>query len=274
MNVDRRAPGRRRCARRRPSGRPRARSCRCGARSAARGLGDRVVRERPQRDRPHVADAVAGGAQLADRVLHELGGRAERDDDRLRVVEVARLDAHLAFHERDLRRDVLRLALLAQRGLAGLADAERRHAAAQPAARARAVDRPVLVGQLGELDALDRERLLRVREEVVAVEQHGVAPLVGEVERELHELDALGHVLRREHDVAVVAVPAAARRLVVVLLAARHVEDDERQLGERDLRERLLHEREALAGRAGRGARAGRRARPTPCRPLRAPTRR
>ena len=101
------------------------------------------------------------------------------------------------------------------------------------------------------------ERFLRMCEQVVAVDQRGVAPLVGEVERELHELDAFGDVLRCEHDVAVVAVTAAARRLVVVLLAARHVEHDERQLGERDLRERLLHEREALAGRAGRGARAG-----------------
>ena len=98
-----------------------------------------------------------------------------------------------------------------------------------PDAGLRAVDRPVLLGQLGERDRLDRDRLLRVREEVVAVDEHGIAPLVGEMERELHVLDALAHVLRREHDVAVVAVTAAARRLEVVLLAAGHVEDDERE---------------------------------------------
>ena len=97
-----------------------------------------------------------------------------------------------------------------------------------------------------------------VGEQVVAVDEHGVAPLVGEMERELREFDGFGDVERREHDVAVVAVAAAAGRLEVVLLAARHVEDDERQLGERDLAERLLHEREALAGRAGGGAGAGR----------------
>jgi hypothetical protein len=77
------------------------------------------------------------------------------------------------------------------------------------------------------------------------------------MECELHELDALPHVLGCEHDVAVVAVPAATRGLVIVTLTARHVEDHERQLGQRRLGERLLHERDALAGRAGRGARTG-----------------
>ena len=57
---------------------------------------------------------------------------------------------------------------------------------------------------------------------------------------------------------AVVAVAAAAGRLEVVLLAARHVEDDEWQLRQRDLAERLLHEREPLARRAGGGAGTGR----------------
>ena len=80
-------------------------------------------------------------------------------------------------------------------------------------------------GSVGERLGVDRQRFLRVREQVVAVDEHRVAPLVGEVERELHVLDAFAHVLGREHDVAVVAVTAAARRLVVVLLAARHVED-------------------------------------------------
>ena len=97
-----------------------------------------------------------------------------------------------------------------------------------------------------------------VCEQVVAVDEHGVAPLVGEVERELRELDGFGDVEGREHEVAVVAVAAAAGRLEVVLLAARHVEDDEWQLRQRDLAERLLHEREPLARRAGGGAGTGR----------------
>ena len=78
-----------------------------------------------------------------------------------------------------------------ERGLADLADAERRDAAARAAARQRAVDGPVLRrAARGTTMRLDRDRLLGVREEVVAVDEHGIAPLVGEVERELHELDA------------------------------------------------------------------------------------
>ena len=117
-------------------------------------------------------------------------------------------------------------------------------------------------GKRVELDGRDVDGFLDVREQVVAVDEDGVAPLVGEVERELGELDRLADVHRREDDVAVVAVAAAPGRLVVVLLAAGHVEDHERQLGERDLRERLLHEREALAGRAGRRPGAGRQRTP------------
>ena len=103
----------------------------------------------------------------------------------------------------------------------------------------------------------DVDRLGGVHEQEVAVDLHRVAPAVGEVERELRQLDGLAHVDRREHDVAVVAVAAAARRLVVVELTARHVEQHERQLGARDLGERLLHQRDPLAGRAGGRAFAG-----------------
>src|SRR5438874_808971 len=81
------------------------------------------------------------------------------------------------------------------------------------------------------------------------------------MERELYELDALGDVLRSEDDVAVVAVAATASRLEVVALAPRHVEDDERQLRESDLGERLLHQRQPLTGRAcGRAHAGGQRA--------------
>ena len=87
-------------------------------------------------------------------------------------------------------------------------------------------------GSGAELDRGDRDRLLDVRGEVVAEDEDRVAPLVGEVERELGQLDRLGDVDRGEHDVPVVAVAAAAGGLEVVALPAGHVEDDERQLGE------------------------------------------
>jgi hypothetical protein len=67
-----------------------------------------------------------------------------------------------------------------------------------------------------------------VRQEEVAHQQHGVPPLVGQVEAELREIDGLLHRRRREHDEAIVAVPAAARRLEVVALAARHVHGEHR----------------------------------------------
>src|SRR5262245_26230440 len=103
---------------------------RCRYRVAERGIG-----ERPQRDRADVTDAMAGGAQLSDRVLHELGGRSERDDDRLRVVAEAVFDAHLPFHVRDLGGDVLGLTLLPERELTDLPDAQGSDAPAATAAR-------------------------------------------------------------------------------------------------------------------------------------------
>ena len=87
-------------------------------------------------------------------------------------------------------------------------------------------------GSVGKSTRRDVDGLLHVGEEVVAVDEHRGAPLVGQVERQLGELDGLADVHRGEHDVAVVAVTAAAGRLEVVLLAACHVEDHERQLGE------------------------------------------
>ena len=86
----------------------------------------------------------------------------------------------------------------------------------------------------------------------------GREPLVGELEREPGVLVGLDHARRCQRDRAVVAPPAAAGALEVVLLAAAHGEDHERELVERGLGDRLLHERDALAGGAGRGARAGR----------------
>ena len=62
------------------------------------------------------------------------------------------------------------------------------------------------------------------------------------MERELHELDRLGDVHRRENEVAVVAVTAATGGLEVVALRAGHVQDDERDAREGDLGERLLHQ--------------------------------
>src|SRR5207248_8462508 len=94
------------------------------------------------------------------------------------------------------------------------------------------------------------------------VEAGGIAPLVGQVERQLHLLATLAHVLRGEEDVPVVAMATAAGRLEIVLLPARHVEDDRRELGERDLRERLLHQRESLTGRSRRRARTRRKRAP------------
>ena len=50
---------------------------------------------------------------------------------------------------------------------------------------------------------------------------------------------------------------AATRGLPVVALGAGHVEHDERDARERDLGERLLHQREPLTGGAGGARRAG-----------------
>ena len=85
-----------------------------------------VVREGPERDRAHVADAVAVGAQLIDRILHELRRAPERHDHGVGVVELPGFDAHFAFEQRELGRDVLRFAFLPELALPGLADAERR----------------------------------------------------------------------------------------------------------------------------------------------------
>jgi len=55
------------------------------------------------------------------------------------------------------------------------------------------------------------------------------------MERQLRELDGFGHVHRRQHEMAVVAMPAAARRLVIVALRASHVQHDQRQVRQCDL---------------------------------------
>jgi hypothetical protein len=93
----------------------------------------------------------------------------------------------------------------------------------------------------------------------------GVAPSERQVERKTNHLDGLGDVGGRKHDVPVITVPSAARRLEVVALRARHVQDHERQARQRYLGERLLHQRQALPGRAGR--RRGSRRRRAPRHP-------
>src|SRR5262245_37385130 len=128
------------------------------------------------------------------------------------------LYTHLALEQGHLRRDVLRLALLPEVALPELAEPERGDGAAPSRTGPRPVDGPLLRRQRWEVERLDRDGLLRVREQVVAVHEDGVAPLVGEVERELDELDALAHVLRCEHEVAVVAVPTSTSGLEVVAL--------------------------------------------------------
>src|SRR4029078_2537236 len=118
---------------------------------------------------------------------------------------------------------VLSATFLTEHPLAVLRDTERGDISRIPGSAGAAVDGPVLWRQHRIGDPLDRNRFLRVREEIVAVDEHRIAPLVGEMEGELHELDTLADVVGREHDVPVVAVPTTARRLVVVLLTARHV---------------------------------------------------
>ena len=218
---------------------------------------ERLRGERPQRDRAEQAHARALRAQLAHGVAREARQRAERHHDELGVVAVARLAALLLARDRVvLVREPLP-ELLGLDALHALAHADRVQVARAAAAAERPVHRPVLRGQRAEVERGDVDRLGRVREQEVAVDLHRVAPAIGEVERELGELDRLAHVDRREHDVAVVAVAAAARGLVVVELSARHVEQHERQLGARDLGQRLLHQRDPLAGRPGGRARAG-----------------
>ena len=82
-----------------------------------------------------------------------------------------------------------------------------------------------------------------MREVVVAVEEHGISPPLGEMERELGEFHGLGNVHGCEHDVAVVAVAPAAGGLEVVRLGPPHVEDDEGEVREGGLGEGFLHER-------------------------------
>ena len=137
------------------------------------------------------------------------------------------------------------------------------------------VERPVVGRRRGRSRrGADRDRLRRVREVVVAEQQHRVAPPLREVERELGELDRLGHVHRREHGHARVAVAGPARRLPVVALGPRHVEHDERD--PRVGRARPATPASARApGRSSRWRWACRwRPRPTPCRPPRARSRR
>ena len=135
--------------------------------------------------------------------------------------------------------------------------AERRHQPGAAAAARGAVEGPVVLRQRAEVDGLDVDRLVGVGEVVVAVEHHRVAPAVGQVERQLGQLDGLGDVHRGEHDAALVAVAAAAGGLPVVALRAGHVHDHHREPGQRQLADRLLHERQALTGRAGGAAGAG-----------------
>jgi hypothetical protein len=112
---------------------------------------------------------------------------------------------------------------------------------------------PGLVGHGAEVDRVGVDRLLDVGQVVVAQERDRVAPGVGQVEGQLHQAGRLGDVGGGEDDVAVVAVAAAPGGLEVVALPPGHVEDDEGQLGVAELGQGLLHEREALADRAGPG---------------------
>ena len=93
-----------------------------------------------------------------------------------------------------------------------------------------------------ELEWRNVDRPGRVGQVVVAQDDDGVAPGGGEIEGALHERDRLGHVHRRQHEVAVVAVAAAPGRLPVVALRPRHVQDDQGKAGQGHLGQRLLHE--------------------------------
>ncbi len=158
---------------------------------------------------------------------------------------------------RDVRPDGLEVCFDPGPHVVQLADTDRRDHLGPTGAAGGAVETPILRRERLEGQRLDVDRGIGVGDEEVAVDEHRVAPLVGEMERELGELHRLDHVHRRQHDVAVVAVPATTRRLEVVALTTRHVEDHHGQVRERSLGERLLHQRESLARGSGGRARAG-----------------
>ncbi len=241
------------------------------------GPGDGVARERQQRDRTHEPDPSTFPAEAGDRGAHVLRGRAERDHDDVGVVGVAGLDQrcdagqHLLGARRAARvvlREVVAAALVA------LGGAERRQQPRPAGATGGPVERPVVGRDRWEVERRQGHRGGRVREVVVAEQQHRVAPSRGEVERQLRELGGFGHVHRRQDRHAGVAVPGAARGLPVVALRTRHVEHHHRHRGVGELGQRLLHEREPLAGRSRRAAVCRWRPHPTPCRPPRARSRR